>query len=157
MPLGFRPTDDPEWRHEHVNQGLVARCQRRGCEAAWPVLCHSAHRKYCPTCGRAVRRERDRASKARTRKQGRRNADAYKAHLAVMIARSKQRGPLPDLDEDEDELALEDELAEQIARLEEAQDFAAARNDAHGVRVASERLRALMAEQVFVGRTAINK
>jgi len=134
MAKGFCPSEDPEWRHDHVDQGLVGHCQRRGCRATWPVFCHSGHRKYCSTCARAVRRERDRAGKARIRKQVQRNADVYRAHLAVHLARSAQQtldelaGLAPEeldalkalalaMDEDElDEDELDDSPAANIER-----------------------------------------
>jgi hypothetical protein len=94
---GFRPTDDPEWRHEHVAQGRLAQCIRPGCRETWPVFCHSGHRKYCPSCARAVKRVRDRADKARIRKQLKRNAEVYRARGLVNQARADkvfgEKGP----------------------------------------------------------------
>ena len=75
MPLGFRPSEDPDWRHEHVPTGEVRQCSREGCTATWPVLCHSGHRRVCDVCARAIKRERDRAAKRRIRAQERRNRE----------------------------------------------------------------------------------
>jgi len=90
MPLGFRPTDDPEWRHVHVAQGRERQCARPGCKVTWEVYCHSGNRRYCPVCARAVRRVRDREDKARIRKRVKRNVAVYKAQGQVMQTRSRR-------------------------------------------------------------------
>lgn len=144
MAKGFRPTDDPDWRHDHVATGETRRCARKRCKVTWAVLCHNGSRIYCDTCARAVKRERDRADKQRIRKQARRNTDHSRAYLAVHAARAEaEYGTLPDLDEDQEDELSELELAEQIARLQRALNFARSVNDAQGVRVTSERLSAL--------------
>ena len=90
MAKGFRPTDDPDWRHDHVATGETRRCARKRCKVTWAVLCHNGSRIYCDTCARAVKRERDRADKQRIRKQARRNTDHSRAYLAVMLPGQKQ-------------------------------------------------------------------
>jgi hypothetical protein len=86
----YRPTEDPAWRHDHVPQGRIRRCARPGCRATWQVLCHSGNRRYCPSCAGAVKRVRDRADKARIRKQVKRNAEVYRAWGLVNQARAEK-------------------------------------------------------------------
>jgi hypothetical protein len=84
----YRPTEDPDWHHDHVPQGRTRRCARPGCKTTWEILCHTGNRRYCPTCARAVKRVRDRAGKARVRKQAKRNRDVYRAWGLVNQARA---------------------------------------------------------------------
>lgn len=57
---GFRPTEDPGWRHNvHTPTGEVRKCER--CPATFPIFCHGGHRRYCDQCAHAVKRVRDRA------------------------------------------------------------------------------------------------
>lgn len=89
MPKGFHPTEDPDWHHEHVDQGVIAHCQRKGCDSSWSVLCHSGHRRYCgEVCARAAKRERDRADKRRLRAQLARNEAAELAAIVTQRART---------------------------------------------------------------------
>jgi hypothetical protein len=67
MPKGYRPTEDPNWRHEHAPTGKVRQCSRPGCREYFPIYCHSGRKRYCDICIRAVRRDRDREAKRRVR------------------------------------------------------------------------------------------
>jgi hypothetical protein len=145
----YRPTEDPSWHHEHVDQGRIAHCKRKGCRETWPVLCHNGRRRYCDTCSRAVRRDRDRADKARRRKQVKRNTEVYQARFSAIVARAAEAGPVPGLDEDEEYAMDEQARVDEIARLEQALDFSVSVNDAHGVRIARERLNALSSSRVY--------
>jgi hypothetical protein len=143
----YRPTEDPDFHHDHVPQGRIRRCARPGCRETWEILCHSGNRRYCPTCARAVKRVRDRADKARRRKQVKRNKGISQAHLSAILARAAEAGPVPDLDEDEEYAMDEQARGDEIARLERV--ISRAVNDAHGAGLARERLNALSSSRVY--------
>lgn len=61
---GFRPSEDPEWRHNvHAPTGEVRQCAADGCEVTWPVTCHAGRRRYCSRCGAGRRRTLNRQNK----------------------------------------------------------------------------------------------
>jgi hypothetical protein len=86
MAKGYRPSDDPGWRHEHEPTGEVRQCSRKGCKVRWPVFCHTHTRIYCYACGRAVRRVRDRQAKADKRFTARAEAEELRDFLDVPVS-----------------------------------------------------------------------
>lgn len=171
MALGFRPSEDPDWRHAHVPTGEVRQCSREGCTAVWAVLCHSGHKRYCDRCSHAVRRVKDREAKAAKRFMQRwRNTDREEAvammaldyartgeieprsndddysttEWACMVAEAIEQGNVLMLENDAEDEAEERQsrLAEQARLLDLAQAAAAAR-DLQAERIIRERLTAL--------------
>jgi hypothetical protein len=93
MSLGYKPTSDPNWIHEHRYQGYDNACERKGCARTFPVYCHSGHRRYCDICSRAVRRDRDREVKKVQRARARLNVWYLRAQgeMFVEITRRRRR------------------------------------------------------------------
>jgi hypothetical protein len=85
---GFRPTDDPDWHHDHVLTSEIRMCARPGCRATFPIYCHNGRKRFCNVCARAVRRDHDRISKRQIRAQAKHNQDAEEAAVAVRLARA---------------------------------------------------------------------
>jgi len=87
---GYRPTEDPNWHHEHVPTGETRQCETSGCKASWAVLCHNGRRRYCGACSAGRGREQDRHRKQVSRRDRRQAAYELMENFGLTVAEAAQ-------------------------------------------------------------------